>query len=88
MSTSLWHVCSLIIQYQPDYKEQILSLLSTHSGTEIVGINEQDCKCVVLLEANDASFLYKEMESIQDIEGVLAVSLVYHQQDEQPEDFL
>lgn len=88
MSTSLWHVCSLIVQYQPDHKDQVVETLSTRAGAEIAGINEQECKCVVLLEADDAGVLYKKMESIQDIEGVLAVSLVYHHQDEQPEDFL
>lgn len=88
MSISVWHVCSLIVQYQPNQKDQVVDAISMQHGAEIVGINEQECKSVVLLEADDASVLYQKMESIQDIEGVLAVSLVYHQQEEQPEDFV
>lgn len=88
MSISVWHVCSLIVQYQPNQKDQVVDAISMQHGAEIVGINEQECKSVVLLEADDAGVLYQKMESIQDIEGVLAVSLVYHQQEEQPEDFV
>ncbi|KFC97599.1 NapD family periplasmic nitrate reductase component [Leminorella grimontii ATCC 33999 = DSM 5078] len=38
------------------------------------------------MQAEDADALYAQIESARDIAGVLAVSLVYHQQDEQGED--
>ena len=50
---------------------------------EVVATNEQECKFVVLMESEDSDLLYQKIESIQEIPGVLTVSLVYHQQDEQ-----
>lgn len=88
MPEDVWHVCSLIVQFAPEHKDHVSQNLLEIPKTEIVGINTQECKFVVLMESTSADSLYDKMQSIQCIAGVLAVSLVYHQQDEQPEDFI
>ncbi|SSZ30777.1 assembly protein for periplasmic nitrate reductase [Aggregatibacter aphrophilus] len=37
------------------------------------------------MQSHDQHILLKNMESVKDIDGVITVSLIYHQQDEQPE---
>lgn len=88
MPGDVWHVCSLIVQFEPKRKDDVSAALLKIPETEIVGLNVQECKFVVLIESTDEISLPERIESIQFIEGVLAVSLVYHQQDEQPEDFI
>ncbi|WP_181144527.1 chaperone NapD, partial [Haemophilus influenzae] len=40
-------------------------------------------KFVVVMQSNDQHLLLEKMESVKDIDGVINVSLVYHEQDEQ-----
>ena len=41
---------------------------------------------IVVVEAEDSETLIQTIESVRNVEGVLAVSLVYHQQEEQGEE--
>ncbi|EHC36528.1 Periplasmic nitrate reductase component NapD, partial [Salmonella enterica subsp. enterica serovar Alachua str. R6-377] len=41
---------------------------------------------IVVVEADQSETLMQTIESVRNVEGVLAVSLVYHQQDEQGEE--
>lgn len=86
MKDSLWHVCSLVVQYEPQQAQSVHKQISQIAQTEIVASNDQAYKYVVLMESDDTALLYQRMESIHDIPGVLAASLVYHQQDELTED--
>ncbi|SQI37128.1 assembly protein for periplasmic nitrate reductase [Leminorella richardii] len=81
-----WHVCSLVIQVRPEAIETVSKALCELPGTEIPGANNEEGKLIVVMQAEDADALYAQIESARDIAGVLAVSLVYHQQDEQGED--
>lgn len=81
-----WHVCSLIFQVRPEAIETVSKTLCALPGTEIPGVNSDEGKLIVVMQAEDADALYAQIESARDIAGVLAVSLVYHQQDEQGED--
>lgn len=86
MTDSTWHVCSLIVQFKKEHAETVKTDILAIPEAEIVASNDEECKYVVLMESENSSLLYKQIESMQDIPGVLAVSLVYHQQDEQTED--
>lgn len=86
MKNSLWHVCSLIVQYEPQQARSVRARINHIAQTEVVACNDEAYKYVVLMESDDTALLYQRMESIHDIPGVLAVSLVYHQQDELTED--
>lgn len=78
-----WHVCGLMIQAKPQKIPQISTALLAIPHTEIPAIDEQQGKIVVVLQSHDQHILLDNMESLKDIEGVINVSLVYHQQDEQ-----
>ena len=86
MSNNNWHVCSLIVQSNPKELARVKDMLLAIPGTEVPGFNEDEGKLVVVMQAEDSDLLYAKIESIRDFPGVLAVSLVYHQQDEQGEE--
>lgn len=81
-----WHVCSLIVRVKPEDICDVSKALCALPGTEIPGVNEEEGKLIVVMQADNSDVLYAQIESARDIAGVLAVSLVYHQQDEQGED--
>ncbi|GKX63892.1 chaperone NapD [Pragia fontium] len=81
-----WHVCSLIVQVKPEDISTVSEALCALPGTEIPGVNEKEGKLIVVMQADNSDVLFAQIESARDIAGVLAVSLVYHQQDEQGED--
>ncbi|CAK7015951.1 chaperone NapD [Saezia sanguinis] len=86
MTQPIWHVCSLVVQCVPEQLAAVTERISEIPEAEVFATNEEGCKLVVLMESDDADLLYQKMQSIQeDIPGVLAVSLVYHQQDEEAE---
>lgn len=86
MSDNNWHVCSLVVQVNPKKITAVKEALYAIPETEIPGLNEDEGKLIVVMQAEDSDRLYAQIESIRDIPGVLAVSLVYHQQDEQGEE--
>ncbi|MBK5074456.1 chaperone NapD [Budviciaceae bacterium CWB-B4] len=81
-----WHVCSLIVQVRREDIPKVSEALYALPGTEIPGVNEDEGKLIVVMQADNSDVLFAQIESARDIAGVLAVSLVYHQQDEQGED--
>lgn len=86
VNKSEWHVCSLIVQLEPKELAAVAEVLSARPNTDVVGDKKEQGKLVVVMQADNADVLYANIESIRDIKGVLAVSLVYHQQDEQVEE--
>lgn len=85
MSNS-WHVCSLVVQVNPNQVESIKDALCAMPDTEIPGANEEEGKLIVVMQGADDGLLYKRIESVREVPGVLAVSLVYHQQDDEGEE--
>lgn len=81
-----WHVCSLIVQVNPKKIAEVKETLFSIPETEVPGVNEDEGKLIVVMQAEDSDRLFAQIESVRDIPGVLAVSLVYHQQDEQGEE--
>lgn len=81
-----WHVCSLIVQVTPQEIDTVSAALCAIPGTEIPGSNEQEGKLIVVMQADSSDRLFANIESVRDLAGVLAVSLVYHQQDDQGEE--
>ena len=67
-----WQVCSLVVQA----KSERISDISTQLNGQLI----------VVVEAEDSETLIQTIESVRNVEGVLAVSLVYHQQEEQGEE--
>lgn len=82
MSKDTWHVCSLVVQSSAELLAAVSQSITDIPEAEVVTVSEDGCKLVVVMQSDDADLLYQKIESIQYIDGVLAVSLVYHQQDE------
>lgn len=86
MSEQDWHVCGLIIQARPENVGSVITALCEIPGTEVPVNDEKEGKIVVVMQAAQSDVLLKNIESARNLTGVLAVSLVYHQQDEQGEE--
>lgn len=78
-----WHVCGLIVQVKPEKIEQIQAALLAIPHTEIPAADHEIGKLVVVMQSHHHRLLLDHMENIRHIEGVIDVSLVYHEQDEQ-----
>ncbi|MBL5860258.1 chaperone NapD [Serratia fonticola] len=85
MMSSEWHVSGLMVQARPDKFPELISALLAIPDTEIPAQDQQQGKLVVVMQAARSDALLEKIESVRNLEGVLAVSLVYHQQDEQGE---
>ncbi|MBF0750883.1 MULTISPECIES: chaperone NapD [Pasteurellaceae] len=80
-----WHVVGLIVQGNPEKLAAIQTALSMIEHTEIPVFDEKMGKLVVVMQSHDPHLLLDKIESVKDIDGVINVSLVYHEQDEQNE---
>ncbi len=85
MQTS-WHVCGLVVQAHPQNIPAVSAALSELSGSEVAASDAEHGKLVVVIEAARSDVLLRQIESARNIANVLAVSLVYHQQDEEGEE--
>ncbi|OMQ21839.1 chaperone NapD [Serratia oryzae] len=80
-----WHVSGLMVQARPEKFPGVIPALLAIPDTEIPAQNQQQGKLVVVMQAERSQALLEKIESARNLDGVLAVSLVYHQQDEQGE---
>ena len=78
-----WHVVGLIVQGNPEKFAAIRTALLAIEHTEIPTFDKKFGKMVVVIQSHDQHILLDNMESVKDIDGVINVSLVYHEQDEQ-----
>ncbi|MBI0276816.1 chaperone NapD [Hafnia alvei] len=86
MSNEMWHVCGLVVQAKPEAVPAVAEALAAMPETEVAAIEQEKGKLVVVMQSEDSNALLDRIESARNVAGVLAVSLVYHQQDEQGED--
>ncbi|OOF57707.1 chaperone NapD [Rodentibacter myodis] len=77
-----WHVVGLIVQGNPEKTASIQTALLAIEHTEIPTFDEKTGKIVVVMQSYDPHILLDNMESVKEIDGVINVSLVYHEQDE------
>ena len=80
-----WHVVGLVVQGKPQKIPAIRTALLAIPNTEVPTFDEKIGKIVAVMQSHDQNILLNNMESVKDIDGVITVSLIYHQQDEQPE---
>lgn len=78
MSNEL-HVTSLIVQVLPEkmsaVRQQIMQM-----GNADLSVNNE-VKLIVVLEGESQKSLLADIETINQIDGVLSASMVYHQSD-------
>ncbi|MBI3311579.1 chaperone NapD [Serratia quinivorans] len=85
MMNNEWHVSGLVVQARPEKISQLVPALLAIADTEIPAQDQQHGKLVVVMQAASSQGLLEKIESVRNLDGVLAVSLVYHQQDTQGE---
>ena len=76
-----WHVCGVVVQGRPEKLDQISAALLAVPHTEIHGSDPKLGKLVVVMQSHNQRILLENMENARNIDGVINVSLVYHQQD-------
>ncbi len=81
-----WQVCSLVVQGHPERLADITRAIQALDGGEVAACDEAQGKLVVVLEAEETRLLLDNIASVRQIPGVLAVSLVYHQQEQEAEE--
>ncbi|MGQ5290394.1 chaperone NapD [Pectobacterium actinidiae] len=81
MST-VWHVCSVVVHVNTAQMAAVGEALATQPNLEVGASDSDTGKMVVVLESDSEDTLLKQIASIRELTGVLAVSLVYHQLDE------
>ncbi len=84
MST-VWHVCSLVVHAHTKNTANVAATVGALPLVEVAACDNNTGKMAVVLESDSEDALLKHIASIREIAGVLAVSLVYHQLDEQPQ---
>lgn len=81
-----WQVCSLIVQAKGENLQDISAQLDAFPGCEVALSDRESGQLIVVAEAEHSETLMQTIESVRNVSGVLAVSLVYHQQEEQGEE--
>ncbi|EAX5088033.1 TPA: chaperone NapD [Salmonella enterica subsp. arizonae serovar 13,22:z4,z23:-] len=81
-----WQVCSLVVQAKSQNIAAVRTQLQTLPGCEVALSDVESGQLIVVVEAEQSESLMQAIESVRNVEGVLAVSLVYNQQDEQGEE--
>ncbi|SUB23563.1 chaperone NapD [Avibacterium avium] len=77
-----WHVCGVIVQCNPQKIEKIKTALLALPYAEVPAEDVEKGKLVVVMQSHDQHLLLEQMEQARNIDGVITVSLVYHQQDD------
>lgn len=77
---------ALVVQAKSQNIAAIGTQLNTLPGCEVALSDVESGQLIVVAEADQSETLMQTIESVRNVEGVLAVSLVYHQQDEQGEE--
>ncbi len=81
-----WQVCSLIVQVKSERIPAVTEELNQLADCEVAISSPENGKLIVVVEGQHSKTLLDTIDLARDIEGVLDVSLVYHQQDEQCEE--
>ncbi|WP_163933530.1 chaperone NapD [Paraferrimonas sp. SM1919] len=85
MSLAEVHISSLIVQVSPDKLAQTKASIEAMPEAEVYG--ESDIgKLVVVLETQTHGFITDIIEKINNFDGVLTTTMVYHQIDQDPEE--
>jgi nitrate reductase NapD len=70
------HISSLLIQHRHDALPRLQALIDRYAELEIA--LQEECRCVVLCETDDQRALMDHIDAMQNLSGVLSVSLIYH----------
>ncbi|MBO1916335.1 chaperone NapD [Providencia rettgeri] len=78
-------MCSLIVQVKSERLSTVAEEINQLSNCEVALSAPDNGKLIVVVEGQGRTLL-DTIDLVRDIDGVLDVSLVYHQQEEQGEE--
>jgi nitrate reductase NapD len=81
-----YHISSVIVQFKQENHCQVKTAISELEGTDIRGIDDDQGKMVVVVEHETERGMVGIIDQLKDIKGVVNVSLVYHQIDDEGAD--
>lgn len=74
--TELWHIASVVVQHRPEAEPRVAARV--HSLDRAERVAGDATRSVVVCEAASERALVERMEALQELDGVLSVSLVHH----------
>jgi periplasmic nitrate reductase NapD len=74
--TALLHIASFVVQHRADAAAAIDAALTAAPGAELAA--REGSRSVILCEGGSEHEVVQRMESLRDIDGVYAVSLIHH----------
>lgn len=72
------HVSSLIVHIKPESIPNLTDCISTLDGAELVTVTDKG-KAIVVIEAANQREIMQCIDQINDTDGVVHTSLVYHE---------
>jgi nitrate reductase NapD len=79
------HISSLVVHVRPDRSAALRTEIARLEGAEIHAGTE-DGKLVVVLETSSESETMARIAAINEMQGIIAASLIYHEIDAEPEE--
>ncbi|MEY2633162.1 MAG: nitrate reductase biosynthesis protein [Pseudomonadota bacterium] len=78
------NISSVIVIPGPEASEQVVAGLKAMAGVEVAVISPEG-KLIVTIETEDDRETVRTFESITTLAGVMSASMVFHQQENEPE---
>lgn len=78
------NICGILVHARPENTEAVRERLIGITGIEVHGINE-DGRMVVTLEEDDERRMADTLMGLQDVDGVVSASMIYHHREEDEE---
>jgi nitrate reductase NapD len=79
------HISSLVVHVRPDRCAAVRVAIAKLAGAE-VHAGTEDGKLVVVLETSSEAETLDRIDAINDMQGTIAASLIYHEIDAEPEE--
>lgn len=80
-----YHISSAIVQFKPELMCRVNKQIGELEGAEISATDQDKGKLVVVVESETERGMVSVIDQIKDVDGVVNVSLVYHQVDDENE---
>lgn len=78
------NICGILVHARPENTEVVRERLIGITGVEVHGIND-DGRMVVTLEEDNESRMADTLMGLQDVDGVVSASMIYHHREEDEE---
>ena len=78
------NICGILVHITPEDEAAVRERLGTIPGVEVHAVSPEG-RMVTTLEDTEEESTADKMFSIQDVEGVLSASMIYHHSEDSPD---